>query len=325
VPKHIDWPPKFRPVNPAGSVWDKVSQGPSKSWTHWPNPFPYLKDMQVLACEDRITLRLWFWGAIFGRWVFSNFVPSPVELTRKTISGGYKCGFYLDPGFGSPLDLIWEDKSVSQAVLEINRPFVETLFYLWAMQTVWSGMSAAHHAYLAVERCGAALNEVILVGGSGDWNFSPESGSPVGFQTAYDPLHRYDGISSIQFFAGQINGFACGYVSANGCDVSSARVYIRSAVYSGDVQEIGPIPNFGTRAFAIDISKLTSLTQDFEIRMDVIKSPATVGRAAMVVTRFIMSYGKEPHPAPTTPLKIADPCFGQNINAMSFENSHHDV
>lgn len=312
-------------------MWDKVSQGPSKSWTHWPNPFPFLRDLQVVACEDRVQIRLWFWGAVFGRWFFSNFIPSPVELTRKVISGGYKCGFFLpdrvnelgdikQKQLGSPLDFIWADRSVSQAVLEMSSPFTTTLFYLWAFQTAWSGMSAAHHALIAIESCAALKNEVLLGTGSGDWNFSPESGSPVGFTTYYDPLGRYDGISSITFPAGAISGFACGYVQSLGKNVTSCEIYIRSAVYTGPKVQLAPMAPGDVKGFALDFGVQSTLTQDYEIRMDVVQTPTFGPRLGLIVERFTMTYNKV-HPTNPTPLKVPDPCKSQFLSLMNWQGT----
>ncbi len=317
MPKDINWPPKFRPAETAGSVWDKVKQGPSKSWTHWPNPFPYLRDLKVLACEDTVQLQLLFWGAVFGRWFFSNFIPSPVELTRKTVAGGYKCGFYVGEGFGSPLDIIWEDKSVSKAVLEISGPFTTTLFYLWAMQTGWSGLSAAHHAFLAVERCDAAMNECLVMNGDGDWNFSPESGSPVGFDVIYDPLHRWDGIASMQFFAGALSIHAFGYVTATGASVSSCDVYIRSAVYTGPKVHLGAFGPNATRYFYVEFNQQTTLTQDFEIRMDIVQSPTFSAHTSMHVDRFTGKFDHVQSVDPTR-LLVPDPCRSRLLSPMNY-------
>jgi len=318
--KLIEWPLGFRPMETAGSVWDKVSQGPSKQWTHWPNPFPFLRDFKVLACEQEFIFQATFWGLVALRWFWSNFIPSPVELTRKTVSGGYKCGFYMTDGFGSPLDLIWEDKSVSKAVLQISGPFTETLFYLWAAQTSFSGLQSAQHAILAAERCNADKNEVILFAGGGDFNFSPESGAPVGFSVAYDPLNRYDGIASIQFFAGDITGYAVGWLTTNGKTVSHAEIYIRSAVYEGPHTILSGLAPGTITPWRVTFSMPTFLTQDFEIRMDIIQSGG--GSSNLGVARFIMSYNRLANFDDPTHLTVPDPCKSKFLSPMNYNPVH---
>jgi len=311
-----EWPPKFKPANTAGSIWNKVSQGPSRSWTHWPNPFPFIRDLRVIACEETIQIRLWFWGAVFGRWFVSNFIPSPVELTRKTVAGGYKCGFYFGTKFGSPLDFIWKNKSVSQAMLEMQSPFTTTLFYLWAGTAAWEGMQSAHQALLAIERCGLANNEILLKDGDGDFLFSPQSGSPVGYNVMQDPHGWYNGAAAIFLPRGHNVLHAVGYVTSGGKTVTSCNIYIYTATGSGPVFSLGGLSPGQTKSFSVDWSVGNPLDQDYAIRVDIVQSGG--GFTGVHVTRFTAVHDAPPFPDPPAPLMVPDPCRSRLLSPMNY-------
>jgi len=297
-------------------VWNNVSQGPSKSWTHWPNPFPFLRDLKVIACEDTIQLRLWFWGAVFGRWFFSSFIPSPVELTRKTVAGGYKCGFYFGQKFGSPLDFIWTDKSVSKAVLEMSSPITTGLFYMWAFSAAWEGLSSAHHALLAIERCDLARNEVLLLDGDGDFLFSPQSGSPVGYNVIQDPHGYYNGAAAIFQPRGHNVLTAFGYVTSEGKTVTSCEVYIYTATGTGPHVSLGALSPGQTKPFMCEWSVQNPLDQDYAVRMDIVQSGG--GLTGIHVTRFTAVHDAPPFPPDPQPLRVPDPCKSRLLSPMNY-------
>jgi len=311
-----EWPQQFSPKNASKSIWNEVSKGPSKSWTHWPNPFPFLRDLKVIACEETIQVRLQFWGAVFGRWAFSTFVPSPVELTRKTIAGGYKCGFYFGQKFGSPLDFIWTDKSVSKAVLEMSSPITTGLFYMWAFSAAWEGLSSAHHALLAIERCDLERNEVLLLDGDGDFLFSPQSGSPVGYNVIQDPHGWYSGSASVFLPAGHNRIWAVGYVTSEGKTVSSCEVYIYTATGTGPHVSLGAFSPGQTKAFECEWSVQHPLDQDYAVRMDIVQTGG--GFTGIHVTRFSLKHGAPPDDLNPFPLRVPDPCKSRLLSPMNY-------
>jgi len=321
-----EWPEQFRNVKAASTVWDEAYKrinigntkgyNPAGKWSHWPNPFPYLRDLKVIACEETILVRLWFWGAVFGRWAFSTFIPSPVELTRKTVSGGYKCGFYFGRKFGSPLDFIWEDKSVSRALLQMEGPATSALFYMWAIGAAWEGMSAAHHALLAIERCGLANNEVLLEDGEGDFLFSPQSGSPVGYQTIQDPHSYYNGSAAIFQPKGHNVITAFGIITSAGKTVTSCDIYIYTATGSGPHTSIGSLSPGQTKSWECEWSVQNPLDQDYAVRVDIVQSGG--GFTEVIVKRFIAVHDAPPQHVDPMPLYVPDPCRSRLMSPMNY-------
>jgi len=186
-------------------------------YTHWPNPFANaIKSIDVLACEDNWLAMVEFWGIGIGSFLWKNFIPSPVELTRKGITGSYKCGFYMFGDLPSPLDIIWRDKSASRALIGITRPIAEGLFYWWAAETAYAALATWDSLMIAGEFCDLDGNECVLrngkgpvVGGEGDFN-----GEPALYSELYDPQNRYPELGShIEIYdASNVGVFACGQV-----------------------------------------------------------------------------------------------------------------
>lgn len=205
-----------------GSVWDKVLdrqkynppgdyRPPYKDkhpWTHWPNPFPYVEDVQTVACSPNQLIKVKMIGNMVGRWAFDAFVPSPIEIARKTATGSYKCGFYL-PGFqvGSPLDIIWEDGKASEALLGMTSPITTALFVIWATSTVIDFLDMAHTIALNMQRCEGDENETVL--GDGSANFPSDNmtgGTPL-YTKLWDPGGWADEVpGDIRYPTG---GFSC--------------------------------------------------------------------------------------------------------------------
>lgn len=172
------------------SVYEAVD-GVYRKYNHWPDPFRNLvKRIDVLACEDTWQAKVEMYGIGFGQWAFSSFIPSPVELTRKTITGGYKCGFYFKTKIKSPLDIIWADESVSTMLMEIARPFVTTLFLIWGISTAVEALSTWSTIIYAGQKCGATTNEILWDSGVAVMPLGHTEGSAGFFHILWDPHNR---------------------------------------------------------------------------------------------------------------------------------------
>jgi len=214
------------------SNWIKETGQHVIKYHSWPDPFRNtVKKIDVLACEDTWQAKVEMYLSAFGQWFWSSFVPSPVELTRKTLTGSYKCGFYLKTKFRSPLDIVWRDGSVSQMLMEVFRPVTTGLFYLWAAETAFEAMSTWTSIVYAMERCDLENNECLLRDGLSPMPQGLHSGNSAFMSVIWDP--RGWGVindGAIDCGAsGHVTAFACGYIETNGHTVNDCSV----ALYNG--------------------------------------------------------------------------------------------
>ncbi len=208
-------------------VWEFVSDNPRK-FTHWPDPFKgMVKNIDVWACEGTWQAYIEIAGAEFGDWFWTNFVPSPVELLRKSVTGSYKCGFYLLDHLNSPLDIVWRDGSVSAGLAEITSPAVVGLFYLWAAETAYNALSRWSTVLYAFDMCGATRNEAL----SGNGSVGLGTGYTIGtcpFQTSiYDPNHWLnvaDGSVNVPVRS-WVSLRVVGYVQSRSCVMTGVSVF----------------------------------------------------------------------------------------------------
>jgi len=125
-------------------VWEAVKSDGAKiaKFNHWPMPFNYVKNIRTLVCDNQtmlVEIELAFDLAML--FFFTNIFPGPRELERKLLTGGYRCGFYLDVGVKSPVEIIFGE-GTARMIAEIARPAAAALFYLWAMQAGFEALSA---------------------------------------------------------------------------------------------------------------------------------------------------------------------------------------
>jgi len=158
---------------------------------HWPNPFRNMvSQIDVLACEGTWEAMFTMYGIGLGNWFWSNFIPSPYEITRKVFTGSYKCGFYFGPKIKSPLDLVWRNGTASQALGSMLAPVTRGLFYLWAGQTIWEGLSTWQSMMYAMEICDWDGNTTTLRDSHAPIASPFSGGTPVFATVMYDPRGR---------------------------------------------------------------------------------------------------------------------------------------
>ncbi len=115
-------------------VWETIQRDGKAvaNFNHWPNPFNFVKRINVLVCNQDTWIAEVEHAAILGAYFFwTNVIPSPRELERKAFTGGYRCGFYLDIGIKSPIEILFGE-GTGRMILEIAHPFATGLFYFWA-------------------------------------------------------------------------------------------------------------------------------------------------------------------------------------------------
>jgi len=242
-----------------GSIYETV-QGTYRKYNHWPNPYSNMvKNISVLACEDTWQAKVEMFVAGFGNWAFSTFVPQPTELFRKTITGSYKCGFYLGLKWKSPIDVVWADDSVSTMLLEVTRPVTTGIFYLWAVESLWSALSTWSSLVYASEICDADRNECLLKFGGGDFFGTDAFGDCTGYEELWDPNGWYTPPGApVSYFIGFLEAHAVGKVTAVGENVTDLTIALHGLGWptAPAVSEahIGPMSSGETRTFSLDAS-----------------------------------------------------------------------
>jgi len=172
-------------------VWETVSKGAGKAikFQQWPNPINAIANISVLMCNrDYWIAEVEFIGLAVANFFWTNFVPSPRELERKTLLGSYKCGFYLNDGFRSPLESLW-GRGVQKALVEIANPFVTALWYAWAASAAIDALAVWQTIMFPQAFCDPFRGNYLYTGAHAFASSGISDGS-VGLGTlAYDPNH----------------------------------------------------------------------------------------------------------------------------------------
>jgi len=118
----------------------------------WPNPVNYIVDFDELSCDETWQGTIKFAVAAYAAYAWATFVPSPAEIFRKTLTGGYRCGFYFMPKFKSPLRLFISEGGV-KLFAEFIRPFTTALFWWWVAESVYGAFATWQTVMHRAERC----------------------------------------------------------------------------------------------------------------------------------------------------------------------------
>jgi len=296
-----------------GSIWDTVNGIQPRNYTHWPNPFPAISNIRVLACENDFIILTELLAPVAVHFFFTHFVPSPVEITRKLISGSYKCGLYLPIKVRSPLDLIWADGSAAKAVSGISSPVTTGLFGLWAASTLMEGLEVAHTLILAMQMCRENAREAIMIQGHAYFPSPEMTGSPGLYTTTWDPLGKCDPIpGDIRYSPGGVTADAFGYLVNTGSTIIDAHIYL---IIGGDIYGEGVhlAPGIGDRsAFHLSAQITEEMGGDVQVRMHIIQENPHPFSTLLQVTQFIVSWGpfadfptNGPNPYPPDPCRAA--------------------
>jgi len=270
------------------SNWMKETGQYVWKYHSWPNPFRNaVKRIDVLACEDTWQAMVEMYFDAFGFWFWSSFVPSPVELTRKTLTGSYKCGFYLKTRFRSPLDIVWRDGRTSQMLMEVLRPVATGLFYIWAAETTLEAMSTWSSITYAMERCDLENNECLLRDGLSPMPQGLHSGNSAFMSVIYDPqgwaVPNDGAIDCGESF--HVTAHAVGYFETNGHGIEGAKISLYNGTEIVAEKEYGHIEAGDVFAWSIEYDgPVTNNVLAPYYTADVTPSP--VIPAAFICTRF---------------------------------------
>jgi hypothetical protein len=286
------------------SMWQAangaLSDFKDRGFKSWPNPFDgMLKDIDVLACQDTFQAKVKMVGIEFANWFWTNIVPSPVEITRKTITGSYKCGFYLNTKWGSPVDIPWEDAGVSEMLLEITSPAVQALFFLWASETTFDAVSRAQSIVYAMEKCGLDRDECLLMDGLGEaFAGGAPNGTPNAYVVLQDRHHLYasPGGDVTTFKPGYLQMDAFGKTLSAGCDIFHSNIGFYSGVNPLPGQEAavvqGAIPSGNIRKWSLHFGGLVD-AGSFRVNWDCLNNAVGLAHASIIVDRWTISWHPE--------------------------------
>jgi len=172
-------------------VWESVSKGASDvvKFNHWPQPFNFLKNARVLVCnEDTFIVELQFAFNLFAYFFFTQLIPSPREIERKTFTGGYRCGFYLDIKVKSPIEIIW-GQGTARMIAEISRPFTTGLFYWWGMGAIFEAFGIWQTLMFRQLLCDPFIGDVLRRDDIMSWPPGDNEGVPGLGELVWDPYH----------------------------------------------------------------------------------------------------------------------------------------
>jgi len=202
----------------------------AQKWSHWPTPhLGFVTSIEVLACNHTWQAKVAMYGIAAAEWAWSNIVPSPIELARKTLTGSYKCGFYLHAGFKSPLDVIWKDASKSKFLLEVTSPITTGFFYIWAATSAYEALSKWNSLIYAMAMCDtdthsclvdSAMNLETAANISGDLSWPHEIYDPNDW---HEPNGGFIGIPEEAY----VTANAFGYVRTDNIMVDDVKVEIK--------------------------------------------------------------------------------------------------
>lgn len=213
-------------------------------WTHWPMQPNFVKNVRVLACEDTWQAEIELYARMYAQFAWTTFVPSPVEVTRKLLLGGYKCGFYLPVKFKSPLNFFIGEGG-TKYLAELAGPFTRALWWWWVIGSAWNALTTYQTIQDYKKDCDYNYNCSI---GNASANFGTASGggTPAGYDVISDELFHYVAPVSISYLAGSV--YATAYVECNvfvAATINDLRIRIRRGVTVLAEQQMGPIPGIG--------------------------------------------------------------------------------
>jgi len=154
-------------------VWDYVSKNVLQPYPRYPSPLHgMVSQIDVLACESSFVAMAKIIAIEGADWWWSNFIPSPVEITRKTFTGGYKCGFYGTTKVKSPMDILFRQElginkfgrhylPMSRVIAGMVSPITTGLFFMWISQTAFDFLSRWMSVIYAMELCGTEGADII--------------------------------------------------------------------------------------------------------------------------------------------------------------------
>jgi len=195
-------------------------------WSHWPSPYNFEARIRVLACEEGWQAEVELYATAFAWWFYSNVVPSPVEITRKIMLGGYRCGFYTPFRIKSPLSFFIGNKGV-KFLAELIRPATTALFWWWVASSIFAALDTWHTVAEAKEDCEARAWECLLGNGFNTIN-TPGLYQGAQWDVLSDVENHHLGASNIAVFTGSCTSSGWVEVESFGMPITNVHVQVRT-------------------------------------------------------------------------------------------------
>lgn len=283
----------------------------------WPDPFKnQVKRLDVLTCEQEVLLSWEFFGRVLGNFFWSNFLPGPWELTRKTVGGSYKCGFYFGAKFKSPIDMIWKNTKTGHTIGRILGPAATAFYFVWAAQTVNEALDTYQSLQLKIETCDSNNNEVILKDARGHLTLGHNEGAPVFATVVWDPQDR--AVPTSDFVEEpnpcQYVAYAFGNVVSQSSAITDCRIKVDATQSPDSWVEVDDTPAFGVTPWYAQIAG-TGPSVVIQPQFECEVGPGGIFKGYIEVTRFICEIlplnGPPPHgslipPAPEKPYEFCE-------------------
>jgi len=303
-------------------VWDAVG-GTYRRFSRFPDPTRNMvSDIRVLACEDTFQAKITMYGEAAMHWAWSVFVPQPTEIVRKTLTGGYKCGFYLGLKVKSPIDLIpgtvFEAPNiygrpflkVSEVFAEIARPAVTGLFYMWAAGSAFEALSTWQSLVYAAEMCDLQQNECLLADGIGTIATLNGIGEPNQYVVLYDPNGWHPNFSGFIHVpaACWLQVDAVGTLDMGGATATHFDVYINGIPAGGQqsLVHLGALAPGGHAEWSLSWGGFVNPT-DVAVEFNCNVTAPPLAHATFVCKRFTVTESPTPRQNPCIVWQPPDP------------------
>jgi len=230
-----------------------------QKYQHWPNPFRNMvKDMKVWACEDTWQMEVSLWATAAAAFLWTNFVPSPIEIERKFLTGSYKCGFYFFGKTPSLLDMVWGEPGAGKVLLEIATPAAQALFAIWAVETAFDAMNTYQGVLTLQAMCNADKYETLLRDAAAAMIPGVHQGAPVFAQVIYDPHnHAVPNNNSVMISeTSNVHIHAAGYVRSGSHVINSCLMHLVEGTTILTTVDIGHMGLNETRQFSSEFAGL---------------------------------------------------------------------
>lgn len=198
-------------------------------YTKWANPFKNgVKRFEQASCEGEDLFDITMWYPTVGNWFFTSFVPSPVEIFRKTVTGGYKCGFYLKTKQKAPLDIIWRNGDATRFLAKVARLPVTTAYYMWGQQTLWSGLATWQSLIYKGYSCDGDDFTCITADGAANISVGPDgSGNMPWGLSVFDPNDWHDGFGATIYVPALSNSNCKAFLTVTSAGASLTNLTMR--------------------------------------------------------------------------------------------------
>jgi len=230
-----------------------------QKYQHWPNPFKNMvKDMKVWACEDTWQMEVSLWTTAALAFLWTNFVPSPIEIERKFLTGSYKCGFYMFGKTPSILDMVWGEPGAGKALLEMATPAAKALFAIWAVETTFDAMSTYQGVLTLQAMCDTDRYETLLRDAAAAMIPGVHQGAPVFASVIWDP-HNHAVVNNNSVMISErsnVHMHAAGYVRSGTHVINSCLMHLVEGTTILTTVDIGHMEVNETRQYSSEFAGL---------------------------------------------------------------------